>query len=76
MWPAPRRGRLSASQVLARELYRDVTAQELPAVIECILRAYIAQRRAAETFQDFTARHGIDELQRLFAMPAKRVEAA
>jgi len=69
-------GAAGDAQVLARELYRDVGAEDVPAVIERVLRSYLRERRVTETFQDFTARHGIDELQRLFAMPAQRVEAA
>jgi ferredoxin-nitrite reductase len=69
-------GAAGDTQVLARELYRDVTAEELPALIEYMLRAYLVERRADETFQDFTARHGLEELQRLFAVPDRRVEAA
>ncbi|MFZ3321995.1 MAG: NirA family protein [Usitatibacter sp.] len=47
---------------LAREILRDVAADELPASIERLLKAYVAQRLAGETFQDFAKRHSVEEL--------------
>jgi ferredoxin-nitrite reductase len=43
---------------LAREICRDIKAQDLPATIERLLKAYLAQRAAKdETFLAFTRRH-------------------
>ena len=47
---------------LAREILRDVAADELPASIERLLKAYVAQRLPGETFQDFAKRHSVEEL--------------
>jgi ferredoxin-nitrite reductase len=43
---------------LAREIYRDVKASDLPPIIERLLRAYLAGRASKdETFLAFTHRH-------------------
>jgi ferredoxin-nitrite reductase len=43
---------------LAREICRDVKAEEVPAMIERLLKAYLAQRTSKdETFLAFTGRH-------------------
>lgn len=48
---------------IARELYRDVRKQDCPALIERLLKAYLAKRTdAAETFLDFARRHEIAAL--------------
>lgn len=51
---------------LAREVFHAVPFGNVPDAVERLLRAYLDHRRDAhETFQQFTARHGIDELKRL-----------
>jgi ferredoxin-nitrite reductase len=51
---------------IGREIFRDVTAEDAPRVVEKLLKAYLAHRAGpAETFQQFTARHEIDALQKL-----------
>ena len=47
---------------LAREILRDVPADEVPTSIERLLKAYLARRSAGETFQSFAMRHSIEEL--------------
>jgi ferredoxin-nitrite reductase len=50
-----------------REIYRDVKADDAPATIERMLKAYLANRSGTgETFADFTRRHDIDALKALF----------
>jgi ferredoxin-nitrite reductase len=63
-------------QALARELYRDVTAADLPAVVERVLSLYLARRSGTESFQDFTKRQSIDELKQVFGVPTPHVQAA
>jgi len=54
-----------------REIYRDVKAENAPAAIERMLKAYLANRNGPEeSFADFTRRHGIDALKALFATRA------
>jgi ferredoxin-nitrite reductase len=43
---------------LAREVLRDVRATEVPQIVECLLKAYLARRASKdETFLAFTRRH-------------------
>jgi ferredoxin-nitrite reductase len=51
---------------LAREIMRDVKAEDVPAVVEKVLNAYLTNRRSAsETFLEFSGRHDIDALKRM-----------
>jgi ferredoxin-nitrite reductase len=60
---------------LGREILRDIPADEVPQVLERLLRAYLGQRTSSEeNFQDFAKRHGVEAL-RGFAQ-AKIAEAA
>ncbi len=53
---------------LGREIYRDVKAEDAPATVERMLRAYLAHRGSQdEGFQAFTRRHEIDALKTIFA---------
>jgi ferredoxin-nitrite reductase len=58
---------------LAREVFREVKAEDVPRTVERMLKAYLAQRVSGdETFFAFTRRHEIDRLKPLFAAkPAK-----
>jgi len=54
-----------------REIYRDVKAEDAPATIERMLKAYLANRTGTqESFADFTRRHDIDALKTLFETQA------
>ena len=54
-----------------REIYRDVKADDTPATIERMLKAYLANRAGTqESFADFTRRHDIDALKALFETQA------
>jgi ferredoxin-nitrite reductase len=55
-------GSAGADQQIARELCRSVVFAEVPGRLERVLRAYLGNRREAESFQSFTARHSVDEL--------------
>lgn len=60
-------GGYGVNQSIAREIYRDVPADEVPAVIERMLAGYLQHRAADdETFSAFARRHDLDELRRLF----------
>jgi len=53
---------------LAREIYRDVKAEDAPATVERMLHGYLAHRAAPdETFLAFARRHEIEALKVLFA---------
>lgn len=60
-------GGFGADGGIGRELYRSIAADDLPAVVERMLAAYLAHRAAPdETFQTFTRRHSEAELKALF----------
>jgi ferredoxin-nitrite reductase len=60
-------GGFAAEPAIGRELYRDIKAEHLPALIERMLAAYLARRESErETFQAFTARYSTDDLKALF----------
>ena len=59
-------GGFGPKATLARELYRDVTADEAPRTVESILKAYLAHRLSpAESIVDFVGRHEIETLKAL-----------
>ncbi|MBV9628504.1 MAG: NirA family protein [Xanthobacteraceae bacterium] len=52
---------------LARDIYRDVKAEDAPGIVERMLKAYLAHRSAPdETFLAFARRHEVDALKALF----------
>ncbi len=60
-------GGFGPDAMLAREIYRDVRAEDCPPLIERMLRAYLAARSSAkETFQQFTRRHETAALKAMF----------
>jgi ferredoxin-nitrite reductase len=61
-------GGFGPNAVLGRELYHDVKAEDAPATVERILRAYLAHRASpAENFVTFANRHELDALKTLIA---------
>jgi ferredoxin-nitrite reductase len=56
------------TKALAREVLRDVKADDAPLVIERLLAAYLAQRAApGEPFHVFARRHSVEQLRALCA---------
>jgi ferredoxin-nitrite reductase len=52
---------------LARDIYRDVKADDLPRTVERMLKGYLANRAGAdETFLAFSRRHEVDALKAMF----------
>jgi ferredoxin-nitrite reductase len=52
---------------LARDIYRDVKAEDAPGIVERMLKAYLAHRSGPdETFLAFARRHEVDALKTLF----------
>ena len=53
---------------LARDIYRDVKAGDVPRTVERMLKGYVTNRAAAdETFLTFSRRHEVDALKEMFA---------
>jgi ferredoxin-nitrite reductase len=60
-------GTFGPDAVLAREIYRNVKAEDAPRTVERMLRGYLAGRASPdETFQRFSRRHDIDALRTMF----------
>jgi ferredoxin-nitrite reductase len=60
-------GAFGPAATLARELFRDVKAEDAPATIERMLKTYLARRASTdESFQAFTRRHEIPALTEMF----------
>src|SRR6202047_2584066 len=56
-------GGYGATGAIRREILRDVKAQDAPARVEGLLKAYLSRRTGAtESFQDFSARHEVAAL--------------
>jgi ferredoxin-nitrite reductase len=61
-------GGYGPDQDIGREIYRNVRAEEVPMVIERMLRGYLAARLGQnETFREFSKRHATEGLTDLFA---------
>jgi ferredoxin-nitrite reductase len=60
-------GGFGPDAAIARDLYRDVRAEDAPAIVERMLKAYLAHRASrAESFLAFTRRHEADALRTMF----------
>jgi ferredoxin-nitrite reductase len=66
----------TAEQAMAREYARDVVFDELPAMLEKLLGAWLDHRAAAESFFEFCRRHEIEALRELAAQAPRPVLAA
>lgn len=52
---------------IGREIFKSVTAEEMPAKIERMLRGYLERRKGDdETFNEFVRRHDTDSLKAIF----------
>ena len=59
-------GGFGPDAAIAPEIYHDVKAEDVPRVVERMLKAYLAHRASPqESFQTFTRRHDIDALRAL-----------
>ncbi|MFG1339828.1 NirA family protein [Xanthobacter autotrophicus] len=58
-------GGFGADAAIARELYRDVKAEDAPVVVERLLKSWLAHREEGEAFAPFTRRMDPDALKAL-----------
>lgn len=56
-------GGVDQEQGIAREIFRGVAADEIPALIEKVLVTYRTRHTAGETFVQWSRRHSVKELQ-------------
>jgi ferredoxin-nitrite reductase len=63
-------GGFAENAKIGRELWKGIKAEDCPAQVEALLRAYLARRHGPqESFQAFTARHSVDDLRALCDAP-------
>ena len=61
-------GQSVGGQALAREVFHGIPFEEVPPLLEKVLRTYLARRQDQhETFVQFTARHSVKVLQEMFS---------
>lgn len=61
-------GKCVAGQSLGRQVFHGIPFEELPPLLEKVLKTYLARRKDRnEAFVQFTARHSVKELQELFS---------
>jgi ferredoxin-nitrite reductase len=58
-------GGVDDTQAIAREIWKSIPADEMPALIERLLVAYLRDRQHDETFAQFANRHSPDQLKAL-----------
>ncbi len=59
-------GGFADNQALGRQVFKSISHNELQPVIERMLKSYLRHRHPGETFQSFTKRHDLNQLQVLF----------
>ena len=59
-------GGFGANQAVGRQVFAGVTATGLPRTLERMLRAFLKHRQGRETFQQFTNRLDVGQLQEMF----------
>jgi ferredoxin-nitrite reductase len=61
-------GQSVGGQALGREVFHGIPFEEVPPLLERVLRTYLARRQDKhETFVQFTARHSVKVLQEMFS---------
>jgi ferredoxin-nitrite reductase len=60
-------GGMDQEQGIAREIFRNVAADDLPALVSRTLATFAAHRTGDETFVQWSRRHSVDELKQLLA---------
>jgi ferredoxin-nitrite reductase len=63
-------GGFGKNQAVGRQIFSGVTGKRLPETLERMLRAYLQHRRGHESFQQFTTRHDVGQLQEIFDVAA------
>jgi ferredoxin-nitrite reductase len=60
-------GGAGAGAGIGRQVFTGISFDELPALLERVLKTYLAKRQPNETFASFTRRHEVKALQELFS---------
>lgn len=60
-------GGFGKNQAVGRQVFTSIPHDELPALLEKMLRGWMTHRQAGESFQAFTQRHDLNALQVMFS---------
>ena len=60
-------GGVGAESGIGRQVFTGISFDELPGLLENVLKVYLGRRQPNETFVDFTRRHDLKSLQELFS---------
>jgi ferredoxin-nitrite reductase len=60
-------GGTGAQAGIGRQVFTAIPYSEIPALLERVLKVYLARRQAGESFADFTRRHEVKAMQELFS---------
>jgi ferredoxin-nitrite reductase len=60
-------GSCVGGQTLGRQVFTGIPFSDIPALLEGVLKTYLARRNPNEAFVEFTTRHSVKELQELFS---------
>jgi ferredoxin-nitrite reductase len=60
-------GGSGAQSGIGREIFRGISFDELPRLLERVLKTYLDVRHPSESFLDFARRHEVKELQEMFS---------
>jgi ferredoxin-nitrite reductase len=60
-------GGTGADGGIAREVFRGISFDEVPRLLEQVLNVYLKRRESRESFAQFTRRHSVKELQEMFS---------
>jgi ferredoxin-nitrite reductase len=52
---------------IGRQVFTAIPFSAVPALLERVLKTYLARRKSGETFAEFTRRHAVKELQEMFS---------
>jgi ferredoxin-nitrite reductase len=56
-----------AASGIGRDIFKGISFAEIPALLEQVLKTYVARRSRGETFAEFTRRHEVKQLQEMFS---------
>jgi len=60
-------GGFGENQAVGREVFKGMPFNELPALLERVLKTYLKRRNRGESFSEFARRYSVKELQEMFS---------
>lgn len=60
-------GGVGAESGIGKQVFTGISFSEVPALLERVLKTYLARRQGKESFAEFTRRHEVKQLQELFS---------